>query len=107
MQIPIKRVPIRRDMAETLLVEVGEHEIPILVAVHGEEKVKTGQIDATVDEMTIEDPRVEYERLVRLYGDNADTRRAYVDEAYGSFRQFAADLHQFAGVSAKKAKAAA
>ena len=106
MQIPIKRVPIRRDMAETLLVNVGEHEIPILVAVHGEDKVKTGQIDATVDEMAIEDPRIEYDRLVRMYGENPKTGRAFVDEAYGSIRQFVADLQQFAGAGTKRKAAA-
>lgn len=108
MQISIKRVPIRRDMAETLLVDVGEHEIPVLQAVHGEQ-IKLDAIDATPDEVTIDDPRIEYERLARLYGEEPKSGRSYVDLAYTTMRQFIADLQQLAvGPKARaKEKAAA
>lgn len=107
MQVALKRVPIRRDMAETLLVDVGEHEIPVLIAVHGENAVQTELIDATDEVRTIEDPKAEYERLANLYGRDPESGRAFVDLAYTGFRQFLADLQQFAGQPAKRSKAAA
>jgi len=105
MQVALKRVPIRRDMAETLLVDVGEHEIPVLLAVHGENAVQSELIDATDEVCNIEDPKAEYERLANLYGRDAESGRAFVDLAYTSFRQFLNDLQTFAGQPAKKVKA--
>lgn len=107
MQVALKRVPIRRDMAETLLVDVGEHEIPVLVAVHGESAVQSELIVEADEVRSIEDPRSEYERLANLYGRDPESGRAYVDLAYTGFRQFLADLQQFAGLPAKRSKAAA
>ena len=106
MQVPLKRIPIRRDMAETLLVDVGEHEIPVLLAVHGEGKVQMELIAPTDDVLTIEDPKVEYERLGRLYGVDAQTGRRFVDVAYSDFRRFVDDLQTFAGLP-KRRKATA
>lgn len=106
MQIPLKRVPIRRDMAEVLHVDVGEHEIPVLLAVHGEGAVLTELIEATDEERTIDEPKIEYERLQRLYGRDPESGRAYVDLAYTSFRQFMADLQGFAGIKPRKKEAA-
>lgn len=106
LQVPLKRVPIRRDMAETLLVDVGEHEIRVLLEVHGEGKVQTELIEATDDVLTIEDPKIEYERLGRLYGVDVQSGRRFVDLAYENFRRFQEDLNVFAGVP-KRRKAAA
>jgi hypothetical protein len=106
LQVPLKRVPIRRDMAETLLVDVGEHEIPVLIAVHGEGKVQTELICATDDVATIDDPKIEYERLGRLYGVDAQTGRRFVDIAYSDFRRFLEDLQAFAGVPKRRKVAA-
>lgn len=106
LQVPLKRVPIRRDMAETLLVDVGEHEIPVLDAVHGPGKVQHEQIVPTTDVATIDDPRSEYERLGRLYGVDQQTGRRFVDVAYSDFRRFLDDLQTFADVpKPRKAKA--
>lgn len=106
MQVALKRVPIRRDMAETLLVDVGEHEIPVLLAVHGEAAVQSEQIVEAGEVRNIDDPKSEYERLANLYGRDPENGRAYVDLAYTGFRQFLADLQQFAGQPAKRKAAA-
>lgn len=92
IQVSLKRVPIRRDMAETLFVDVGEHEIPVLSAVHGQ-AVQSELIEVTSEVRTIDDPRIEYERMQKLYGRDSETGRFFVDEAYTSFRQFMADLN--------------
>lgn len=106
IQVPLKRVPIRRDMAETLFVEVGEHEIPVLIAVHGEGRVQTDLIDTSDEVRNIDDPKIEYERLARLYGRDADSGRAFVDLAYVNFRQFLADLEALNGAPKRKRAAA-
>lgn len=105
MQVSLKRVPIRRDMAETLFVDVGEHEIPILAAVHGEARVQTDQIEATPELREIESARIEYERLSRLYGIDPTSGRAYVDVVYTTPRQFEQDLSALA--TPRRSKAAA
>lgn len=103
IQVPLKRVPIRRDMAETLLTDVGEHEIRVLEVVHGA-AVQADLIEATDAVRNIDDPKTEYERMQRLYGRHPDTGQFYADAAYGNFRQFLADLNMLNDVPKPKGK---
>jgi hypothetical protein len=103
MQVPVKRVPIRRDPMEVILAVVGEHEIPILESVHGD-RVGLDAVEATPDLMTIDDPQVEWERLARVYGRAKDTQQHHVAAVYGHPRRFEEDLRMFAGVTATAEK---
>lgn len=106
MQLNMVRVPIERDRMVVVDAEVGEHEVAVLQAVHGEQVLAAG-IRPSVDEsgprtMNV-DPTEEYHRLARLYGRDKESGRPYVDIAYTHLRDFTRELESMAGVQKRKA----
>lgn len=73
--IPLLSVGIHRDITTTVHVQVAEHEILILQAVHGDSNVYPGEPTGAMTEL---DPATEPDRLMRKYGEDK------VREAYGA-----------------------
>ncbi len=86
MQLAKVLVPIQRDVVCTVQAEVGEHEIEVLKAVHGE-KCLADNILPTPEMHSFDTIEEEFDRLLRLYG--AGTNGVpYVVQAYGNPHEF-------------------
>ena len=80
------KVIVRRDESNSIPAHVGAWEVPVMEAVHGEEKLTVGE---TVDFETRpwpEDAKSEFSRLAALYGrtGSGDAAVSYVERVYGS-----------------------
>lgn len=101
MKVPYVSALVRRDSMNETAVTVLAHELVVLRSVHGEEAVNVIPTDRTLGgrvEREIENPRMEWDRLVNRYGANPDTGVEFVSIAFGTPPQMAAALADLAGV---------
>lgn len=80
-----REVTIQRDELTSMAVLVGDWEVAVLLAKHGDEHVQVGELKEFKNREWPEDARSEMQRLGRLYGrtgsgDNAPT---FAEQAYG------------------------
>lgn len=73
-------VLIRRSPMMSVPKVVGEHEVPVLKAVHGDGAI---QVEGDAGEYEVEDAASEYERLALVYGVHVDRKQSYVEIVYG------------------------
>lgn len=73
-------VTIRRSPMMELPLTVGEHEVPVLQAVHGDSGVTV--VGSAPDAHT-PDAGMEYDRLRRQYGMDRDRNQTYAEIVYG------------------------
>lgn len=91
---------IHKDIVEQLPKTVPAHEVAILQAVHGEDKVtvdEAADLPKGLTEMEFEADE-EYDRLVQLYGDDPGTKTPHVAMVYNGRKGFADAVKR--GVSA-------
>lgn len=81
MEIQKVRVEVIRDALCKVSTEVGEHEVAVLQAVHGDAAVHV--VDEAVGVVAVDDVAEEYGRLARYYGVDNERRQSYVEIAYG------------------------
>lgn len=81
MEIRRVKVKIMRDQLCQVSRDVGEHEVAVLQAVHGDASVEVvGDADST---MSVEDVGTEYLRLVSRYGVDNERKQSFAEIAYG------------------------
>lgn len=88
MKQPYVVAVIEKDAVEHLPVVVPAHEVAVLAAVHGAQRVRidedadlpTGLIDVEFDEDTVHD---EFTRLEQRYGVHPDTKQSYAQMVFG------------------------
>lgn len=81
---------IAKDAVEQLPVTVMAHELLVLVAVHGQDRVFVDENADLPNGLTEGefDPEEEFARLEQRYGDHPDTKQSYATMAFGGFRGF-------------------
>ena len=91
MKQPYVVAMIAKDAVEKLPKVVPMHEVPVLMAVHGEDKVfvdEHADLPQGLTEVEF-DPEDEYNRLQQGYGFHKETGQSFVALAYGGFNGFA------------------
>lgn len=88
MKQPYVVAVIEKDAVEHLPVVVPAHEVAVLAAVHGAQRVRidedadlpSGLIDVEFDEDSVHD---EFTRLEQRYGVHPDTKQSYAQMTFG------------------------
>lgn len=81
MEIKKVRVEVMRDPLCKISLEIGEHEVAVLQAVHGDAAVTV--MEEIADTRPVDDAAEEYSRLAQLYGYDNERRQTYAEIAYG------------------------
>lgn len=77
------RIEVRKSELQTQTIEVGEWEVPVLMAVHGPEAVQHVKALPKAKGEVPDDAASEYARLAEKYGSNEESGLAFVAEVYG------------------------
>jgi hypothetical protein len=92
---------IQKDAVEHLPVTVAAHEIPILVAVHGEDRVfidENADLPNGLTEVEFEDEEAvadEFARLEQRYGHPSDSRQSYARQVFRDADNFGDQLERY------------
>jgi hypothetical protein len=81
-----RKVNILRDETTSVLALVAEWEVPLLEAVHGEERLTIGELVEAKNREWPTDARSEFGRLGSLYGTtgSGDNALSFVERVYGA-----------------------
>lgn len=81
-----RQVQIIRDETATLVARVGDWEVPLLEAKHGEERIIVGELKAAPNRAWPDDARSEFQRLTAAYGiaGSGDNAQSFCERVYGS-----------------------
>jgi len=84
IKAPMLQVFIKHDMSTTTVSQVPPHELALLSCKWGEGPVTVNKVGSKVVEY---DPREEYARLARVHGIDKETKRPWVEVAFGRFEE--------------------
>lgn len=105
MEIKRVKVKVMRDQLCLVSRAVGEHEVPVLQAVHGDAAIDV--IGDAPSVMTVHDVGEEYQRLAQRYGFDNERKQSFAEIAYGRGQAQLAAALKAAEVKKGSAKAAA
>lgn len=111
-KIPYVVAILQKDAVERLPLVVPAHEIPILVAVHGEDRVfidENADLPAGLTEVEYEDEDAvadEFARLEQRYGHPPDSRQSFAVQVFRDVENFGDSLDRYSDGVAPRARAA-
>ena len=106
IKVPVLHLLVKLDMSTTTNVMCAPHEMALLTMRHGKGNVNLHEVTKKVIKV---DPEAEYERLERKYGFDKETKRRWVEIAFGQYHEgrLEATMKQGAKAYLKKGKTGA
>ena len=84
IKVPVLHLLVKLDMSTTTNVMCAPHEMALLTLRHGKGNVNLHKV---TEKTRMLDPEAEYERLERKYGFDKETKRRWVEIAFGQYHE--------------------